>query len=119
MPALNGLTSTKFPSSAVLMEVAACMKSHGLRAIVERAPRESIREADRLANGVTDGFDPQLEMKIDPEELAWDILPEALDAGREAERTYQLLKEKHALLDREKKQRRRDHQKILGIVGPW
>ena len=42
---LNKLMSTKFPSSAVLMELASFMKHRGMRAIVEWAPRECNREA--------------------------------------------------------------------------
>ena len=67
--ALNKLMSTKFPSSAVLMELAAHLKNRGLWNVVEWAPREFNREADRVANGVTEGFNPQLEMKLQPEEL--------------------------------------------------
>ena len=73
--ALDQLMSTKFPSSAVLLEPATYVKNRGLRAIVEWAPREFNRETDRLAKGVTDGFGPRLEMKIDPGELVWDFLP--------------------------------------------
>ena len=40
------------------MELAACMKDRGLRAIVDWAPREFSREADSLANGITDSFNP-------------------------------------------------------------
>ena len=46
---LNKLMSTKFPSSAVLMELASFMKHRGMRAVVEWAPRECNREADMLA----------------------------------------------------------------------
>ena len=53
---LNKLMSTRFPSSALLMEMASYMKSRGLHAIVEWAPREFNREADSLANGDTSAF---------------------------------------------------------------
>ena len=57
--ALNKLMSTRFPSSAVLMKLASFMKARGMRAVVEWAPRECNREADLLANGITDLFDPE------------------------------------------------------------
>ena len=88
--ALNNLMSTMFPSSAVLMELAVFMKRRGLRTIVEWAPREFNRELDSLANGITEGFNPALELKVRPEEISWEILLEALEAGREAERAYGL-----------------------------
>ena len=42
--ALKKLMSTRFPSSAVLMELASFMKYLGMRAIVEWAPRECNRK---------------------------------------------------------------------------
>ena len=47
------------------------------------APRESNKEADALANGVIDGFNPELELKVDVANLKWSILPDALDARRQ------------------------------------
>ena len=92
------------------------MKTRALRSVVECSPAEFNREADRLANGVTDGFNPLLEMKLEPEEIVWDILPDALDVGREAERGCQQMKTMGTLPNRGKKQRRRDHQKRLRVV---
>ena len=62
--ALNELMSTRFPSSAVLMELASYMKAREMRAIVEWAPRECNREADLLDNGITDLFDPAHRMQV-------------------------------------------------------
>ena len=58
--ALNKLMSTRFPSSAVLMELASFMKARGMRTIVEWAPRECNKEADLLANGKTSLIDPSV-----------------------------------------------------------
>ena len=55
--ALNKLMTTKFPASALLMELSCYMKKMSIRTIVERVPREGNREADRLANGVFDFMD--------------------------------------------------------------
>ena len=50
--ALCKLMSTRFPSSAVLMELATYMKGRGMRTIVEWALQEFHKEADQLANGL-------------------------------------------------------------------
>ena len=42
------------------MELASHMKHEKMKASVSWAPREVNREADRLANGDTTGFDPNL-----------------------------------------------------------
>ena len=49
--ALNKLMTTRYPASAVLMELAAYSKKVGSKASVEWSPREANREADALANG--------------------------------------------------------------------
>ena len=83
--ALNKLMSTRFPSSAVLMELASFMKARGMRAIVEWAPRECNKEADLLANGKTSLFDPKRRIHVTASSLVWNVLPQALASGREAE----------------------------------
>ena len=47
--------STKFPVCAILMEMAVHVKKANIKADVQWAPRESNKEADRLANGVFSG----------------------------------------------------------------
>ena len=85
---LNKLMSTKFPSSAVLMELASFMKHRGMRAVVEWAPRECNREADMLANGDSSLFDPERRIPVSAGTLVWNVLPEALKVGRDAEDTF-------------------------------
>ena len=55
---------------------------------MEWAPREYNREADRLANGIVDSFDPAKRMHVTANSLPWNILPEVLEAGREAEGAF-------------------------------
>ena len=55
---LNKLMTTKFPASALLMELSTYMKRMNMRMVVEWAPRDCNREADQLANGITTGFGP-------------------------------------------------------------
>ena len=105
--ALNKLMCTRFPSSAVLMELATFLKARRLRTIVELAPREYNKEADQLANGIVDTFDPEKRLHVSSSTLTWSILPEALEASREAERVFQETKASHGLPNRCRKQPKR------------
>ena len=116
---LNKLMSTKFPSSAVLMELASFMKHRGMRAIVEWAPRGCNREADMLANGDTSLFDPERRIPVSAGTSVWNVLPEALKAGRDAEDTFKRLKETHGLPNRSAKQRKRAAEHRLKFKDPW
>ena len=116
---LNKLMSTKFPSSAVLMELASFMKHRGMRAIVEWAPRECNREADMLANGDSSLFDPERRIPVSAGTSVWNVLPEALKVGRDAEDTFKHMKETHGLPNRSAKQRKRaaEHRLKLTTLG--
>ena len=116
---LNKLMSTRFPSSAVLMELASFMKHRGMWAIVEWAPRECNKEADMLANGDTSLFDPERRIHVAAGTLVWNVVPEALKVGREAEETFRRLKETHGLPNRSAKQRKRAAEHRLKFKDPW
>ena len=115
---LNKLLSTKFPSSAVLMELASFMKHRGMRAIVEWAPRKCNREADMLANGDTSLFDRAKNSCV-----GWyfglECSSVALKTGREAEDTFKQLKETHGLHNRSAKQRKRAAEHRLKFKDAW
>ena len=117
--ALNKLMSTRFASSAVLMELASFMKARGMRAVVEWAPPESNMDADLLANVVTDPFDPERRIPVSAQTLVWNVLPEALMAGREAEQAFRRMKETHGLPNRAQKQRKRRVESRLKVTDPW
>ena len=117
--ALNKLMSTHFPSSAVLMELASFMKARNLRTFLEWAPREYNREADQLANDIMDAFDPEKRLRVSASTLTWNILPEALEAGREAERAFQDKKKNHGLPNRSMKQRKTKLETKLKVTDPW
>ena len=74
------------------MELACCLDRMSVKAVVKSAPREANKEADSLANGHTEQFDPNLRVHIDPAQLHCDIHPHALLMGRQAE---QALSAKH------------------------
>ena len=86
--ALNKLMTTKFPASALLMELLCCMKQMRSRTVVEWTPRVGNSEADKLANGVFDGFSPTMRIPVNASSLEWEILPQALIAGRTAEERF-------------------------------
>ena len=98
--ALNKLMTTRYPASAVLMELASHMKASSMKVQVEWAPRSGNQEADELANGVVDRFSPELRVDVVAEDLKWQLLPEALRLGREAEKEYNEAKQKGSLPNR-------------------
>ena len=87
--ALNKLMTSKYPASAVLMEMSAQMKQRGLQASIQWTPRAANREADRLANWITQDFNPAYVCVIDPATVPWILLHSALEEGRQAEQAYQ------------------------------
>ena len=60
------------------MELAACLKRMSMKVLVERSPRPCNKEADSLAHGNHKVISPDLEIKVDPTTLPWDISPDAL-----------------------------------------
>ena len=61
---LNKLMSTRYPASAMIMEMASFTKKKEKRASVEWAPREGNREAVSLANGNFEGFSAEQRMHL-------------------------------------------------------
>ena len=113
---LNKLMTTRFPSSALLMEMG--MKARCMRAIVEWAPREFNNEADQLANGITDSFDPNRRIHVSSQTLTWNILPTAIQAGRDAEQAFRDMKERYGLPNRSKKQKKTQGRDEIEEYGP-
>ena len=90
--ALNKLMNTRYPASAVLMELATCSKKMGLKASVEWSLWEANREADAKANGDFSLFTPELRIPVPSQRLQWTILHQALDHGRAAEEAHRAAK---------------------------
>ena len=101
------------------MEMGSYMKARGMRAIVEWAPREFNKEADQLANGITDSFDPNRRIHVSSQTLTWNILPTAIQSGRDAEQAFRDMKERYGLPNRSKKQRKRKVETRLKNTDPW
>ena len=90
-----------------------------MRTVVEWAPRDCNREADRLANGITTGFDPSLRLHVSSSSLHWYILEDALRAGEAAETEHQRAAAEGELPDRCREQKRKRRQDRLRFTDPW
>ena len=78
----RGMT-TCFPLCCVVMELAAQLEAKDAELVLEWAPRDQNAEADALADGRTDGFDPALRAEARLESLPWRLLPDLMKAGME------------------------------------
>ena len=76
----RGLT-TAFPLCAVAMELAAQLEARGAELFLDWIPRDANREADALADGRGEGFDPALRVSTDLRDVRWLVLNDLLDAG--------------------------------------
>ena len=77
------------------------MKKKWIRASVEWTPRSGNREADALANGDVSNFGTAPRMHVEPRGLQWQVLPQALARGREAERVSRAAKGERGVFQRE------------------
>ena len=116
---LNKLMTTRYPASAVLMEMAAFMQENALKASVMWTPRETNREADALANGDTSSFNPALRVEIEPTCLQWLLLPSALEMGRKAEEEHRKFKASGYDPRRGERIRKRKAYEKLRVTDPW
>ena len=115
----NGAALNKLPASALLMELSCYIKKMSIRTAVHWTPREGNNEADRLANGVLDGFDPMLRIPVNARSLQWEILPHAPIAGQAAEERFEGAKRRGQLPDRSAKHRKRKVSERLKMTDPW
>ena len=111
--------TTRFPASAVLMELSEHMRRMTQKVLVEWTPREGNQEADRLANGDATGFSNSNEVKLDPGHMNWLILDEALELGRQADQEHKLAKERGQLPNRCLKGKRKRPEDRLKLADPW
>ena len=72
-----------------------------------------------MANGITDLFDPERRIPVSAQSLVWNVLPDALKAGREAEEAFKRMKETHGLPVRNQKQRKSGIESRLKVTDPW
>ena len=76
-----------------------------MKVVVDWAPREGNREADRLANGIGEDFSPELEIKLGLSSNKWEVLPGALRMAREGDSEYKGLKQQGRLPKRDQRKR--------------
>ena len=89
---LNKLMTTKFPASAVVMELAAYLKKRSMKAAVQWAPRTVNQEADSLSKGDHSRFNPALRRVIQPSVLRAEVehkrfKASGFDPGRRVKQT--------------------------------
>ena len=95
------------------------MKREGIKASVQWAPRESNREADRLANGDLAGFSPEYRIHVDVGSISWYVLEDALVMGRDADRAYEYAKKSGTLPGTTRREKRKRQDERLKFADPW
>ena len=65
----------------VVMELAAQLETKNAELNLEWAPRDQNAEADALADGRTEGFDPARRAEAEMKSLPWILLPKLMEAG--------------------------------------
>ena len=65
------------------MELSAQLELRRAELFLEWVPRSENKEADRLAYGRFDGFDPALRVTADLSQVRWLVMDELLAAGQE------------------------------------
>jgi len=73
--------STTYPLCCVAMELAAQLERRNLDLELEWIPRGANAEADKLADGCTQGFSTELRRGTTLDALPWLVLPGLLEAG--------------------------------------
>ena len=89
------------------------------KASVEWAPRSTNYEADALANGITDSFDPSRRIVVDVKTLRWEILPKALSMGNQMEEDTGNARASGVSTNRGRKLRRRQQEDRMKMKDPW
>ena len=118
--ALNKLMTTKFPASALLVETVVLHEEDEYPDSCRvRRPERRTEKQTKLANGDHEAFDPALRIPVSESSLKWEILPEAVLAGRTAEEHFQRAKVSGRVPDRTTKQGKRKVDERLKATDPW
>ena len=111
----NGCTIRNFRASGLSIDFD---EEISMRTIVDWTYRETNREADALANGCSDLFNPALRIPVEANQPPWEVLPEELVMGRAAELEYRSVKDQGMLPDRGRQQIRRNPKGKLRNEDP-
>ena len=76
----RGLT-TSYPLCTMAMELAAQLEARGADLHLEWIPRAMNKEADALADGRTEGFDPDRRVVAEVQGIEWLVLDRLLASG--------------------------------------
>ena len=113
----RGLT-TSFPLCVVAMELAAQLEQRAAELFLDWAPRTMNVEADALADGRTDGFNPALRVPVDLSKMQWLVLDRLMAAGVSFQRKAADLKERGSC-KKAPVAVRRDKSQRLRAREPW
>ena len=97
------------------MELASFMKARGMRAVVEWAPRECDREADLLANGITDLFNPERRCT----DVGVEYPSRGSDSRKRSGTDVQASEGKSWPTEQAQKQWKRKVETRLKVTDPW
>ena len=90
MYVLQHLMSCKYPLSIVVMEVAVQMRKHNLELDLGWVPRGQNVEADALTNGEFEGFDENLRIKKNFEDIQFIVLDKLMKIAGELDEEMKL-----------------------------
>ena len=111
--------TTRYPSSALVMGLAAETKKNRVKAQVEWTPSEFSREADALTNGNSSLFSPELQLRVEPRDLKWHVVDRAIEMGSIAERAHDRIRRSGGFPDGAQKQKRRRREERLKFKDSW
>ena len=89
----RGLT-TSYPLCTMAMELAAQLEARGAELHLEWIPRAMNKEADALADGRTEGFDPCRRVSADVRSIEWLVLDRLLASGEAFHRDANIIRER-------------------------
>ena len=75
--------STSFPLCLVAMEMAVQLEEHQAELSLDWIPRTMNKEADALADGITEGFSAAKDLSVQPDKLPLKVLPALLAEATE------------------------------------
>ena len=78
---LNKFRTVRFPLAPVLMELAVQLRMRNLELRLDWLPRDLNQPADSLSNFEFEDFSPELQVKVELEEMHFEVLDEMLEEG--------------------------------------
>jgi len=114
----RGLT-TSYPLCTMAMELAAQLEARGAELHLEWIPRAMNKEADALADGRTEGFDPSRRVSADVRNIEWLVLDRLLASGEAFHRDANRIRERRKNKTREAETGGGGKRQKLREREPW